>query len=52
MRADNMKQDAATLKKIITAVGGECEDAETEKFLEIIEGRDITEMVAAGLRWR
>eukprot|EP01012_Entosiphon_sulcatum_P020788 TRINITY_DN25665_c0_g1_i1.p1 TRINITY_DN25665_c0_g1~~TRINITY_DN25665_c0_g1_i1.p1 ORF type:complete len:105 (-),score=31.60 TRINITY_DN25665_c0_g1_i1:69-383(-) len=38
------------VKKIITAVGGECDDAQLKNLFTQLEGKDIKELIAEGTK--
>ena len=44
----NDSPSAADLKKIITSAGGEFSDDDAKLFMDQMEGKDATELVAAG----
>ncbi|GAA0162136.1 ribosomal protein [Lithospermum erythrorhizon] len=46
--AGNASPASADLKKILSSVGSEAEDDRIELLLKEIEGKDITELIAAG----
>merc|ERR1740117_483160 len=46
--AGKEKPKAADIKKIITAAGGECDDAEVKKLISELDGKDACEVIAKG----